>query len=69
MKRYNEHADESFSTFLEKQQRRVAALLRTRPETTRSESWHLTTRRNHTERRVLEGPPLSVGDSEKAPRW
>ena len=69
MKRYNEHADESFSTFLEKQQRRVASLLRDKPETTRSETWHLTTRTHKAERRRLEMPPPSVGESLKAPRW
>jgi hypothetical protein len=68
MKRYNDGADEPFSAFLEKQQRRVRAILADK-DTTRTESWYLTTKRNSEERRVLEGPPLSVGDSEKAPRW
>jgi hypothetical protein len=69
MKRYNDGADESFSAFLDRQQRRVASLLRDKPETTRSEKWDLTTRTHKVERRRLDMPPPRVGESLKAPRW
>lgn len=67
MKRYNQGADESFSAFLERQRNRIRTKLA--QDTARGEQWWQTTVTHKTERRLLDMAPLSVGDSEKAPRW